>query len=1540
MFNVFGHSTLNMDQEATQATGYGRPADHSASETINTNESNVVPAFKPNRSRHSANGITFNYPYQRTLANGYYVHSNLNSLRNFLQSPDCVLNAKGWFSTNDDSDHARYASDMVCFYLLYSILHAAGYVCNVQTSSDVKVFSGDVYTTKYATVYTKDTGTRNGAVPEDNPDDNNIYAVASPVRVVEERGFIAISPRVKLMFKDGCVPTLTHQRWGNGVRVLPLSIANLYVSADIYRILVPELPRHPTLTAPLNRRKHPISHDRLIPLAGYGVASEWWTMGKVYNYVDLRPTITGANVQTYLTWYNLPGKPQAEMRQLVILPLWYSGSRCWTRWFQIQNLLFDAGFYEDDFVKGPTFRPTGCMVAFTTQQGMVVQAYNTEPYDDYGIYPLLLVGGTGKSFHAAICATHQGLTNGWAAQMIRYNTATVPHELRDPSWIIETGAVPLSSKLEDSCHTLVQPADADRVIPEVIASIVIGSPNASVPVIREQVRVALTKRHIEMGDNERNNCVTILRNLLKSAQLVTDEEALNFTLDPTRTPGRVTRIVHRLFAVAPLGSLNSASLIPPLPSGVPGDVIRTAAASTTTSQKPASGGGDEKPQDKPTPASAPPVSMNPSVPAQPSSDKKRPTKQERINSSLKPCEPFLASVSAKLGQAGTVLSSTYPYFSQTVIDVATNVASKQRLNLGHLLNALHTRCLASGCTDNPSVTPGQIIKRSSTKPPTKDGAPNANVQSPKSEPGFNRRETTTGSRKQSFSRTRTDKKPSPSKRVPSTPATSSTTQQLPPTSTTSKSTSTGLTPSPSAGPMQKSVPSSMAPAAITMGPPTCPLSIVRPENLSESSFGRVLDTYSALMSLTRSLVIATGDSSSSPITAASTPANASPPSLPCLPSLPCNSSHQPAATPAVLSTAAMITSQSSPPQPPTTIPPTSNICVQLEAGSDQSVYQALNRRQKHHHHHHRHETPTFSSEYSDYSDTTVESSQSLAPQEKPSSSKDGGKQTEQSTPMSTEPHQGSCPQELTPPPPPSQPTTEESCGPTDSTTPAVPLLPLLQLSTLTGLDLSAMETSTPTNMRATARKLLAQAESNGRSRATTDASHTSSDALSVSSDGSSDGSSTTGSSRPPIIPLGMLTKDCTTSIRSMPSRKSSKPSPPKNTNRRQNNRSHPINYTAQVNRYKSVAAAVPQNSSAFLRTVLDPAHMIDYGCMGIPDANNNPTLTLMPRTTHTVPTAGTGFIYHTGKWNLDSNNKAANIVYDTVYLIMTEVVTNLIVVHTGSCDYNSVPNQPYCLVSTFTDDVEMITSVDDSAVRLIARGMTISHVGEMQYRGGYFDCLGLTNNNGYVMDGNTVHWSCPLQQAVSEQNFEGSQGVYCVLKPNNEANYKQWRNIDTKGEQLWIVPPNTPNDATDKYIRAGITGLSLATTPAFAPSVVKFIPPAPWKAGTANWSLRVSVYTAYEYRVVPSMSHNLSTSDPATIATMFALMQHHTPYYPASYNDFKKIMAKIREIYNQYKPLIDVAAGFVPYGNNINAGVDALLNATGGKQKKVLRRRM
>lgn len=378
---------------------------------------------------------------------------------------------------------------------------------------------------------------------------------------------------------------------------------------------------------------------------------------------------------------------------------------------------------------------------------------------------------------------------------------------------------------------------------------------------------------------------------------------------------------------------------------------------------------------------------------------------------------------------------------------------------------------------------------------------------------------------------------------------------------------------------------------------------------------------------------------------------------------------------------------------------------------------------------------------------------------------------------------------------------------------------------------------------------------------------------------------------------------------------------------------HLANWRNKVDAVKSVSGAmvnIPLTSStAYLKTVLDPVHMADYQCIGIPDGTTTYTRMYNQISTYSIPEVPGDIMANTGAGGAWAKQTLANfdsLTITTYYIVQTEFAAPLFVFYIGTGTLTGVTGTKDVIGCTQVGDTQISSLAAKSSYRLVAKSMTIDNIGEKMYRGGYFTCMTPPAAFGYTSSSNADNWILDLDVASTSQvaAYNGDAGVYAVLRPYSPTAMKLWKKFDAS-EVLKITWKGATFDWTVTMAQANPQNIG------WAQSVVAFTPPSPWtlKASSTtvpNWMLRVTVAQQFEYQVPSAESMTHAMKDDGVINAVQALMQYHIPYYPASYNDWRKVLGKIRNTYKTYKPLIDVAAGYIPYGNAVVSGVDALLD--------------
>lgn len=369
------------------------------------------------------------------------------------------------------------------------------------------------------------------------------------------------------------------------------------------------------------------------------------------------------------------------------------------------------------------------------------------------------------------------------------------------------------------------------------------------------------------------------------------------------------------------------------------------------------------------------------------------------------------------------------------------------------------------------------------------------------------------------------------------------------------------------------------------------------------------------------------------------------------------------------------------------------------------------------------------------------------------------------------------------------------------------------------------------------------------------------------------------------------------------------------------NKANSMRLNDQIAGHRSVRrglAAIPNTSSAYLRTVLDPAHLMDYNCVGLPDDNKFPTRVIRNMQTHGFPSS----------FRPIGTNSLTSDSISSVDIWLTDAPgAPLLYVAHGTQHY--VARQAETALTNIVSELKA-----DS--RIIARGLTVSQIGPKAQRGGYFQCMQPTTYVTYNSTSNVNYYTLDQDNAESNPSavLEGDSGVYCMLTPTQPQWNKAFHHLDDS-EDVYVTIGHTST-------RVWIGEPGFYSPPDNTPwhwNVIRYIPTTPFKIGRAStsqadfatdvdtqlWNMRLTVFTSLEYITSKNQSTDATMSDPAAIAMLYALLEHHICFYPASYNEWRKVLGAVKETYKRYKPLIDVASGYIPYGATVKQVLDKLM---------------
>lgn len=324
-----------------------------------------------------------------------------------------------------------------------------------------------------------------------------------------------------------------------------------------------------------------------------------------------------------------------------------------------------------------------------------------------------------------------------------------------------------------------------------------------------------------------------------------------------------------------------------------------------------------------------------------------------------------------------------------------------------------------------------------------------------------------------------------------------------------------------------------------------------------------------------------------------------------------------------------------------------------------------------------------------------------------------------------------------------------------------------------------------------------------------------------------------------------------------------------------------------------------ESSSSFARTILDPAHVKDYDPVGIPDTHSGRTLC-----NKAVYTASLADVISGSSWYRINNDNAYSSAYPTDYESTT--ISQIYVIQDDN------PFMPfYALTEASFDEKRtwgvyffpnsQLEAVNDKSYRLMGRGMTIEQVGPYAERGGYCACYRLMNMTESDSTSDKVMRVTKISDIEANliENMDGIRGVYSVLRPAIQQNLVQWKHYD-QTVQYKLVDYSGVNIVN--FTRPGV----LYNDTAFSTNVVKIVPSSSLPLTDSKFNFRITASEAVEYESNTQIGNHVD-AQPGVIAMVLAMAPHVPSFYPASYNDLRQMLGKIKQAYTKNKALVEAA---------------------------------
>ena len=333
-------------------------------------------------------------------------------------------------------------------------------------------------------------------------------------------------------------------------------------------------------------------------------------------------------------------------------------------------------------------------------------------------------------------------------------------------------------------------------------------------------------------------------------------------------------------------------------------------------------------------------------------------------------------------------------------------------------------------------------------------------------------------------------------------------------------------------------------------------------------------------------------------------------------------------------------------------------------------------------------------------------------------------------------------------------------------------------------------------------------------------------------------------------------------------------------------------------------ASSPDASSAWFKTVVDPAHAREYGCRGIPDENHEPSLVLQFRKTDMLRSGTIGGTNSSG-----SGVEISKITEVYVIQVFGLVSTNVITVIRGTNEGG--------------DEGMSVRSVDVSnsawkdvkwpQARAISNSLTVDWIGTELNRGGFFEAAYLPMS--YVDTtprGASGYYSYGIDLSsfgtYTSYTASSDAGVYVVGAINSYDQYKWWRS----GQASYNTVLNITGPSGGVWPISVPVGGDMSLDPfgmGTRVSVVRYIPPS----DTSEFVIRYTANAAVEVTASPARGGSDGASyDPAAIEMYRTLADQMVLIFPASYNDLGTLWTSLKNLIPKIPTVMKALTGFIP----------------------------
>lgn len=353
-------------------------------------------------------------------------------------------------------------------------------------------------------------------------------------------------------------------------------------------------------------------------------------------------------------------------------------------------------------------------------------------------------------------------------------------------------------------------------------------------------------------------------------------------------------------------------------------------------------------------------------------------------------------------------------------------------------------------------------------------------------------------------------------------------------------------------------------------------------------------------------------------------------------------------------------------------------------------------------------------------------------------------------------------------------------------------------------------------------------------------------------------------------------------------------------------------------------ASNPESSSAWVKTLVDPAHAREYGCRGIPDENQQPTLVLCGRQTYTINlnsfyTSDNRVMYWDSsqqKWLPKATSAIlSNLRLETVFIIQGEILQHTYLLASGFGDLSGVGTGEYLLIYR---PLGALVSLQARNARLIAQSYTVEWIGKEIDKSGYIEA-------GYTYAEKGVNYPTVNLDNLGElvsYTSDSDKGVYITSMFNNYDEYRWWKATTARTPTFYFNGGEAQTVSYSDYndpLSRGAMRKAFVTYRALVDGEGNL---------DTTWVFRLTVNQVVEkFASYSEGGSDAALYDKASVEDMINLYDSMDLIFPASYNDFKKVWSWIK----QNAPKAVGFAGSVMRHFPQTAGIGAALNALVGE---------